>query len=224
MIRLRRSIAGRSSPKTWWNCWASARSGFWWSEFACERGGEARRYWCGRRSTLRRRSDGKRRRRHSACLARARSRVEQALRLDLPFVAVGNRRERFRGAMVCGRRRITSDGLVLHRPLGVHRAHPRRRPLDKIHPRCLAADLGALPRAHHRASVMSFASTIEEANGAPVFNAVASVAVGEGMELWIAASEKQGVGCKLELRVFHAIEESAEADEYLARFSESVNA
>ena len=71
---------------------------------------------------------------------------------------------------------------------------------------------------------LSHREALEEANGAPVFNAVASVAVGEGMELWIAASEKQGVGCKLELRLFHAIEESAEADEYLARFSETVNA
>jgi hypothetical protein len=71
---------------------------------------------------------------------------------------------------------------------------------------------------------LSHREALEEANGAPVFNAVASVAVGEGMELWIAASEKQGVGCKLELRLFHAIEESAEADEYLARFSERVNA
>jgi hypothetical protein len=70
---------------------------------------------------------------------------------------------------------------------------------------------------------LSHREALEEANGAPVFNAVASVAIGEGMELWIAASEKQGVGCKLELRLFHAIEESAEADEYLARLSKSIN-
>ena len=71
---------------------------------------------------------------------------------------------------------------------------------------------------------LSHREALEQADGAPVFNAVASVAIGEGMELWIAASEKQNVGCKLELRLFHAIEESAEADEYLARFSKTINA
>jgi hypothetical protein len=35
------------------------------------------------------------------------------------------------------------------------------------------------------------------------------------MELWLSVSEKQGVGCKLELRLFHALEDSASADEYL---------
>jgi len=64
----------------------------------------------------------------------------------------------------------------------------------------------------------------DEANHAPVFNAVASVASGEGMELWLSVSEKQGVGCKLELRLFHTIEDSAQADEYLARFRARVNA
>jgi len=63
---------------------------------------------------------------------------------------------------------------------------------------------------------------LEEANGSPVYSAVAPVADGEGMELWMIATEKQGVGCKLELRLFHAIEESAQADEYLARFSARV--
>jgi len=64
---------------------------------------------------------------------------------------------------------------------------------------------------------------VEDVNGAPVFNAVAPVAAGDGMELWLSASEKQGVGCKLEMRVFHSIEDSARADEYLARFSGRVN-
>jgi hypothetical protein len=64
----------------------------------------------------------------------------------------------------------------------------------------------------------------EEANGGPVFNAIAPVSAGEGMELWLCASEKQGVGSKLELRLFHAIDESAQADEYLARFREHLNA
>ena len=64
---------------------------------------------------------------------------------------------------------------------------------------------------------------VEDVNGAPVFNAVAPVAAGDGMELWLSASEKQGVGCKLEMRVFHSLEDSARADEYLARFSGRVN-
>jgi hypothetical protein len=64
---------------------------------------------------------------------------------------------------------------------------------------------------------------VEETNGAAVFNAAAPVPAGDGMELWLSASEKQDVGCKLEMRVFHSIEDSARADEYLARFSERVN-
>ncbi len=64
---------------------------------------------------------------------------------------------------------------------------------------------------------------VEEANGAPIFNAVAPVAAGDGMELWLSASEKPGVGCKLELRLFHTIEDAAQADEYLACFRERVN-
>ncbi len=63
---------------------------------------------------------------------------------------------------------------------------------------------------------------IEEANGTTVFNAVAAIAAGEGMELWLSASEQQGVGCKVEFRLFHALEDSAEADEYLSRFRERV--
>jgi hypothetical protein len=64
---------------------------------------------------------------------------------------------------------------------------------------------------------------VEETNGAPVFNAVAPIAAGDGLELWLSASEKQGVGCKLEMRVYHSIEDSARADEYLACFSDRVN-
>jgi hypothetical protein len=67
-------------------------------------------------------------------------------------------------------------------------------------------------------------AAFEEANGAPMFNAVAAVAVGEGMRLWLCASEKPGVGCKLELRLFHTLEDSAQADEYLTRFRERMNA
>lgn len=65
---------------------------------------------------------------------------------------------------------------------------------------------------------------LEEANGTPVFNVLVPIAVGKGMELWLSASEKQDVGCKLELRLFHAIEDSAQADEYLADFRDRVTA
>lgn len=53
----------------------------------------------------------------------------------------------------------------------------------------------------------------------PVFNALAYVPVGQGMELWLAASEQPALGCKLEMRLYHVVEESAEADEYLAAFA-----
>ena len=86
------------------------------------------------------------------------------------------------------------------------------------------AGLAARLRHLLHASGLGHEEAVEEANGAPVFNAVAAVAVGEGMRLWLCASEKPGVGCKLELRLFHVLEDSAQADEYLAHFRERVNA
>lgn len=59
-------------------------------------------------------------------------------------------------------------------------------------------------------------SVTDEEQGLPVFHAAAPVAVGEGMELWIVVSEKPQVGCTLEIRLFHALEDAAPADEYLA--------
>jgi hypothetical protein len=84
------------------------------------------------------------------------------------------------------------------------------------------SELAALLRHVLDNDRLSHEDAVEEANGAPVFNAVVPIAAGEGMELWLSASEKQGVGCKLELRLFHAIEDSAQADEYLAHFRKQV--
>lgn len=60
---------------------------------------------------------------------------------------------------------------------------------------------------------------VEEVQGQPVFNAAADVPEGDGMELWLVATEKPMVGSKLEIRLFHAWEDAALADEYLAGFS-----
>jgi len=62
-------------------------------------------------------------------------------------------------------------------------------------------------------------SVADEQDGLPVFHAAAPVTVGEGMELWIVVTEKPRVGCQLELRLFHVLEEAALADEYLARLA-----
>ncbi len=43
--------------------------------------------------------------------------------------------------------------------------------------------------------------------------------VAEDMELWVIATERPDVGCKVELRLFHALDESARADEWLAGLS-----
>lgn len=86
------------------------------------------------------------------------------------------------------------------------------------------AGLGARLRHLLDDSGLKHEAVFEEANGTPVFNAVAPVAIGEGMRLWLCASEKPGVGCKLELRLFHALKDSAHADEYLARLRELMNA
>lgn len=59
-------------------------------------------------------------------------------------------------------------------------------------------------------------TALDDDQGKPVFHAAAPVAVGEGMELWIVVGEKPQVGCTLELRVFHVLEDAALADEYLA--------
>lgn len=70
---------------------------------------------------------------------------------------------------------------------------------------------GALERLHLR-----YQDAVEDADGRRVYNALALVPAGGGMELWVAAGERQGVGCQIEVRLFHSLEESAQADEYLA--------
>ncbi len=60
---------------------------------------------------------------------------------------------------------------------------------------------------------------VEQLGDRSVFNAVAAVPAGDGMELWLIANEQPGVGSKIEVRLFHAIEDSAQADEYLATFA-----
>lgn len=56
---------------------------------------------------------------------------------------------------------------------------------------------------------------IESVQGRPTFSAAAPVPLGDRMELWIIACEQPDVGARLEVRVFHRLEESAVADEYL---------
>lgn len=75
---------------------------------------------------------------------------------------------------------------------------------------------GAFARAVLEASGLHVEDAIEDVRGQPVFNAVAPVPSGDGMELWLIASEKASVGCKLEIRLFHVMEDAALADEYLA--------
>lgn len=65
---------------------------------------------------------------------------------------------------------------------------------------------------------------IETAQDRRVFSVIAPVPVGDQMELWIIASEQPDVGVKLEARVFHRLEESAVADEYLATFAAELTA
>ncbi len=60
---------------------------------------------------------------------------------------------------------------------------------------------------------------IEAVAGESVFNAAAPVAAGEGLQLWLVASPRPSVGTKLEVRVFHVMEDAAVADEYLAGFA-----
>ncbi len=75
---------------------------------------------------------------------------------------------------------------------------------------------GALVRTALESLGLGVESVADEQDGLPVFHAAAPVAVGQGMELWIVVSEKPQVGCTLEMRVFHVLEDAALADEYLA--------
>lgn len=66
---------------------------------------------------------------------------------------------------------------------------------------------------------LRYQDAVEDAEGRRVFNALAPVPAGGGMELWVAAGERQGIGCQVEIRLFHSLEESAQADEYLAEIA-----
>lgn len=81
------------------------------------------------------------------------------------------------------------------------------------------ARTGAFACRALEASGLTVEYAIEEIEGHPVFNAVAPVAAGDGMELWLVASEKLSVGSKLEIRLFHVMEDAALADEYLGGLS-----
>jgi hypothetical protein len=61
--------------------------------------------------------------------------------------------------------------------------------------------------------------TTETVRGQQLTSLTAAVAEGEGMELWVVVSEQPAVGTKVELRLYHIVEESALADEYLASLS-----
>ena len=42
---------------------------------------------------------------------------------------------------------------------------------------------------------------------------------GSELKLWMTVTEKSDVGCVIEIKIYHKMEESAEADEYLSIFS-----
>jgi hypothetical protein len=57
---------------------------------------------------------------------------------------------------------------------------------------------------------------LEQAHDRQLFTAVAALPGGDGMELWLVVTPQPAVGCKVEMRVYHADQDSASADEYLA--------
>ena len=75
-------------------------------------------------------------------------------------------------------------------------------------------------RAVAGACGISLEGMVEEVEGRRLFSAAAPVPGGDGFEIWIVATEQPAVGCKVETRVFHAVEQSAHADEYLAAFAQ----
>lgn len=81
------------------------------------------------------------------------------------------------------------------------------------------ARTGAFACRALEAAGLTVEHAIEEVEGRPLFNAAAPVGAGDGMELWLVASEKAAVGSTLEIRLFHAMEDAALADEYLAGLS-----
>lgn len=68
---------------------------------------------------------------------------------------------------------------------------------------------------------LSHEDAVEDIAGLPVYNALAVVPAGTGMTMWLIASEVRDVGCKVEMRIFHKLDEGAPADEYLAEFAQA---
>jgi hypothetical protein len=82
-----------------------------------------------------------------------------------------------------------------------------------------AAATAARLEAAARAAGLALEGAMEAVAGRRVFNATAAVPARDGLELWLSAREQPAVGCTVEARVYHALEQSALADEYLAAFS-----
>ncbi|MDG6928877.1 MAG: hypothetical protein JRN29_02365 [Nitrososphaerota archaeon] len=61
---------------------------------------------------------------------------------------------------------------------------------------------------------------LEEISGDAVYNCVGEFPPGRSMNLWIKGVQVRGVGVVADIKVMHSTEESAVADEFLARFVE----
>ena len=65
---------------------------------------------------------------------------------------------------------------------------------------------------------------IEEEGSEKRVDVVASLTHrGSELRLWITITERSDVGCVIEIKVYHRMEESAEADEYLALLSQMID-
>jgi len=62
-----------------------------------------------------------------------------------------------------------------------------------------------------------FEDAIETVNGIAVYTNVASLSKIDEFTLWVKASQFEGVGVLLDVKVFHTTERSAKADEELSR-------
>ncbi|MDG6898232.1 MAG: hypothetical protein JRN24_00695 [Nitrososphaerota archaeon] len=57
---------------------------------------------------------------------------------------------------------------------------------------------------------------VEEVRGLPVYTAIAPLR--NGMTVWFKVTHFEGVGVVVDAKIFHATDQSAEADELLSRF------
>lgn len=71
---------------------------------------------------------------------------------------------------------------------------------------------------------LRYKDAVEEIKGRELYTNVAQIAKEGEMNLWIMAEKRTGVGVLIEARMFHLFEFSAEANEYLARFIEELEA